>query len=100
MSNLPVEILATPEAYEMLIDPAESRARDAIERAILTAQGEREKFRGFAAAGCPLGLWASWATQPNERSVILIYKNNGLPMIVPNSRFSAMLKEAIPVSMT
>jgi len=63
------------------------------------ALGVRELASGYTIAGCPLGLWARWSARPDIPSIILVFKNDGLPMIIFEYKLVDILKTAIQLRM-
>jgi hypothetical protein len=99
MENILAQILATPDAYEIISNAgSDASVLPAIEQAVKTALGLKDRWRGYTIEGCSLGLWAEWRDSSETPSIILVFKNDGLPMIVFKSQWEKMLVTAIPLS--
>ncbi len=97
-----VSVLATPDAYELLTNPANGEmVQSAVTEAINFALGKHQKFKELkcpemSIEKCPLTLSMKWAESPEEQTIILINRT-GLMFLSPE-KFNTAIKSGIPIS--
>lgn len=75
MENEKVQILATPKAYEMIMNSLDNKkVQWAVSTAISLAleKKERGETDGFLIQGTYLSVWPRWAKTEEEESTIII----------------------------
>lgn len=96
MENEKIQILATPKAYEMIMNSLENgKVQWAIKTAISLALGkkERDDMDGFLIQGTYLSVWPRWAKTEEEDSIIIISEKYVM------GTFDQILPDCLPVEL-
>ena len=94
-----VSLLATPKAYEMIMDSLDNgKVQWAVKTAVSLALGRRERGKtdGFLLGGTYLSVWPRWAKSAEDESIIIISDNW---LVGPGNRFDDVLPDCLPVDL-